>query len=72
MVVIITRTLVTTAVTPDEDIIHRRPLFRGQRLQVDPVFDECEEFDWLAPVGGGLIAVPPDAWARDLCPASMN
>jgi hypothetical protein len=62
MAITITRALVTTVVTPDEEIRHRVPFFRGELLSVDPDFDADADFDWLVTRDGRVVALPSDAW----------
>jgi hypothetical protein len=66
MPVVITRTLfVHEMATPDGEVRRRVPLFRGQKLRVQPDYEEVDGFDWLCPVEGGAIPLPPDAWEVD-------
>ncbi len=63
MAIRITRTLMLhLVVTAEEEVRHRVPLFEGQRLVVHPVYEEEDGYDWLAPLGGGVMPLPPDAW----------
>jgi hypothetical protein len=69
--IIITRSLMLhLVVTPDEEIRHRQPVLRGQRLFVQEDYDHDDGYDWLAPLEGGLMPLPPDAWKIDA--ALMN
>jgi hypothetical protein len=62
MSIIITRTVFTTTVTPNEQIRHDVPFFAGELLRVRRDYDWADGCDWLALPKGGVIGVPDDAW----------
>lgn len=64
MAILIISTVFCTTVDAHENIVENFPLYAGERLYVEPDYDEYEERDWLAPVGGGVIGIPAGSWTQ--------
>lgn len=65
MAIRILRTMMLAeVVTPEHEIKRRVPVFAGDVIRVRSHFDHDDGFDWLAPVEGGLLPLPPGSWEQ--------